>query len=47
VNLAEVGSLVLLAVTVFVQFAHDVPAQLPAAPLTAMVTIANLPAVHV
>jgi hypothetical protein len=28
---AEVGSLVLLAVTVFVQFAHDVPAQLPAA----------------
>jgi hypothetical protein len=45
VNLAEVGSLVLLAVTVFVQFAHDVPAQLPVL-VTARVIIAHLPGVH-
>ena len=46
VVLAEVVALMLLAVTVFVQFAHDVPASFPLLPVTATVTIAHLPVVH-
>jgi hypothetical protein len=46
VVLAEVVSLVLLAVTVFAQFTPTWLPSFPLLPVTATVTIAHLPAVH-